>query len=64
MVKKVRLRMYYPMMQSLPLSLPVCYQCGVRSDTPLNYIDIEVDPNEIDVEILGNTIKSITENNK
>lgn len=54
--------MYYPSTSELPLSLPICYQCGSGADIPLNHIDFEVDPNEISVEELSKHITSIVEN--
>lgn len=65
MTKKVIIRMYYPntalQLPSLEI-LPICYQCGAMANIPLNTLDIEVDPNEIDVELLGKTIEMITQN--
>jgi hypothetical protein len=63
MPKKVRLRMYHSKPQPLPSLeyLPICYRCGGLAERALDYIDIEVNPDEIDVDLLGKTIESITQ---
>ncbi len=61
MTKKARLRMFYSKPQPLPSLeyLPICYKCSGIAERALDYIDIEVNPKDIDVELLSKTIESI-----